>query len=115
VSALAPTSTGEAVGQDAAFEVATKLSLHVLCHTAAIIVLLAGTVVERSLPGLADAPCATAIRDGAASSRARTATALRTSTFRSARPAAGRCVSSRASKTRRLERLSGLYLNGTYA
>jgi hypothetical protein len=30
------------VGQDAAFEVATKLPLHVLCHTAAIIVLLAG-------------------------------------------------------------------------
>jgi len=42
VSALATASTGEAVGQDAAFEVATKLPLHVLCHTAAIIVLLAG-------------------------------------------------------------------------
>ena len=36
----APTArTGETVGQDAAFEVATKLPLHVLRHAAAIVAL----------------------------------------------------------------------------
>jgi len=42
VSAAPTARTGETVGQDAAFEVATKLPLHVLRHAAAIIVALAG-------------------------------------------------------------------------
>ena len=42
VSALLAASAGEAVGQDAAFEVAAKLSLHVLRHALAVGVPLAG-------------------------------------------------------------------------
>jgi hypothetical protein len=42
VSALATARTSETVGQDTAFEVATKLPLHVQRHTAPTIVPLAG-------------------------------------------------------------------------
>jgi len=42
VSALPAPGAGEAVGEDAAFEAAAKLPLHVLRHAAAIVVPLAG-------------------------------------------------------------------------
>ena len=50
--AVPAASTGETMGQDAAFEVAAKLPLHVLWDAAASIVPLAGTLQI----GLPDAP-----------------------------------------------------------